>query len=344
MKYQIKRHSQATQLLYAELLQQCSMALPNHRGVSFSTKTVNDKKYWYMEVVVGSGKKQYSLGRDTSELRELIEKQKMLYKEAAPEANQREKLVSMLLSGGLRGPGVADGRLLELLSQSGVFLSGGVLVGSHAFNAYQGMLGVEWSTELMQTQDIDLASENHINVAISEEAPNVKSVLLESGMGFFEVPALNHKLPSTSFKIRGQAFQVDLLTPLHGSDDSSPIKLKHFNSYAYPIRFLEFLLEDTQIAVVPFRGGVLINVPSPARFAVHKLVISQRRPAAQQTKANKDKLQAEMIFNVLLEDRPGDIGLAFDEVTKMPEKFQNQFQQGLEMMAKDIQEGLSRFF
>lgn len=340
MKAAVKSLPQAIQLLYAELLQQCSMALPSQRGVSFSTKTVANKKYWYMEVVVGSGKKQYSLGRDTQALSELIEKQKALFKQASPEVEQREKLVAMLSSGGLRVPSASDGRVLELLSQSGLFLSGGVLVGSYAFNVYQEMLGVEWDTELTQTQDMDLASENQINVAIKEDAPNVKSVLLDSGMGFFEVPALSHKSPSTSFKIRGQAFHVDLLTPLQGPDDSSPIKLKHFNSYAHPVRFLEFLLEDAQIAVVPFRGGVLVNVPSPARFAFHKLVVSQRRPVSQQTKTNRDIMQAEMLFNVLLEDRPGDIWLACDVVERMPDKFRQQLKRGLRKLDKHIQNGL----
>lgn len=293
-----------------------------------------------MEVVVGSGKKQYSLGRDTQALSELIEKQKSLYKQATPDVKQREKLVSMLSAGGLRVSESSDGRVLELLSQSGVFLSGGVLVGSHAFNVYQGMLGVEWGTELTKTQDIDLASENQINIAISEDAPDVKSVLLDSDLGFFEVPALNRKSPSTSFKIRGQLFHVDLLTPLHGPDDSLPVKLKHFNSYAHPMRFLDFLLEDAQIAVVSFRGGVLVNVPSPARFAFHKLVISQRRPVSEQTKAKKDIMQAEMLLNVLLEDRPGDIWMVCDMVAKMPKQFQNQLKQGVSKLDVNIQDKL----
>ena len=244
----------------------------------------------------------------------------------------------MLVGGGLYAPNSSDGRVLELLSQSGVFLSGGVLVGSHAFNVYQGMLGVEWGTELIQTQDLDIASENQLNLAIREDAPDVKSVLLNSDMGFFEIPALNVKSPSTSFKIRGQLFHVDLLTPLIGPDNSSPVKLKHFKSYAHPTRFLDFILDDAQIAVIPFRSGVLVNVPSPARFAFHKLVISQRRPVAQQTKSKKDILQAEMLFNVLLEDRPGDIWAVCDALDNMPDKFQHQLKLGLSKVDESIRD------
>jgi len=332
----MNRYPQVSQLLYAELLQQCAMALPSRRGVSFVTKSVAGNVYWYMEVVVGSGKKQYSLGRDSSELRALIERQKALYERAAPEQKQREKLVSMLVSSGLRAPGPSDGRVLELLAQSGAFLSGGILIGSHAFSAYQGMLGVEWPEPAMRTQDLDVGSLNSISVAIREDAPDVKSVLLDSGMGFFEVPGLDRKSPSTSFKIRGQEFHVDLLTPLHGPDSTTPVRLQHFNSYAHPVRFLDFLLEDAQIAVIPFRGGILVNVPLPARFAVHKLVVSQRRPVAQQSKASKDLAQAAMMIELLLEDRPGDLWLALDAAKQMPTRFQHQLEQGLAHLKPEL--------
>jgi len=331
---------QTTQLLYAELLQQCAMALPSRRGVSFSTKTVAGRRYWYLEVVVGSGKKQYSLGPDSSELRALIEKQKALFEQAVPDRRHREKLVAMLNSGGLHSPGAADGRVLELLAQSGVFLSGGVLVGSHAFSAYQGMLGVLWEDGAMRTQDLDIASLGNIPVAIREDAPNVKSVLLESGMGFFEIPALNRKSPSTSFKIRGQEFHVDLLTPMHGPDSAKPIRLPHFNSYAYPMRFLDYLLEDVQLAAVAFRDGVLLNVPSPARFALHKLVVAQRRPVSQQLKSGKDRRQACALIQTLLEQRPGDLWIAREAAQTMPARFQSALKAGIATLDRDLRSSL----
>ena len=41
----MQRLPQATQLLYAELLQQCTIALPNQRGISFVSKTVSGHRY-----------------------------------------------------------------------------------------------------------------------------------------------------------------------------------------------------------------------------------------------------------------------------------------------------------
>jgi len=334
----MQRLPQTTQLLYAELLQQCAIAVPNRRGISFVSKDISGRRYWYLELVVGSTKRQYSLGRDSDELRNQIDRQKALFKQAIPDVKQREKLVAMLTSGGAFTPGASDGRVLEVLAQAGTFLAGGVLVGSHAFNAYSNMLGVSWDSAAMQTQDMDLASQRQIEVAMHQDAPDVKSVLLESGMGFFEVPALNPKSPSTSFKLRGEDFHVDLLTPLKGPGSSKPVLLPHFNSYAHPIRFLEYLLKDSQNAVIPFRSGILVVVPHPARFALHKLVVSQRRPVAQQIKAKKDIQQAIEILNILLEDRPGDIWIALEAARAMPDKFQSQLAKGIERLPASTKE------
>lgn len=340
----MQRLPQTTQLLYAELLQQCAIALPNQRGISFVSKTVSGHRYWYMELVVGSTKRQFSLGADSTALRAQIERQKALYTRAAPDLKQREKLVAMMVSGGAFAPGVADGRVLEVLAQAGAFLSGGVLVGSHAFNTYANMLGVSWGSAAMQTQDMDLASHRQVSVAMRQDAPDVKSLLLESGMGFFKVPALNPKSPSTSFKLRGQEFHVDLLTPLQGSGADEPVYLPHFNSYAHPMRFLEYLLEDSQVAAIAFRSGILVNVPTPARFALHKLVISQRRPSAQQIKSRKDIQQATELLTLLLEDRPGDIWIALDAARTMPGKFQSQLEQGIEQLPAVIRQAVQTHF
>lgn len=334
----MQRLPPTTQLLYVELLQQCATALPNQRGISFARKTVSGHRYWYMELVVGSTKRQFSLGRDSAALREQIDKQKALYEEAAPDLKRRETLVAMLVSGGAFAPGASDGRVLEVLAQSGVFLAGGVLVGSHAFNTYGNMLGVKWDSAAMQTQDMDLASQRHIEVALRQDAPDVKSVLLESGMGFFEVPALNPKQPSTSFKVRGQEFHVDLLTPSQGGESGKPVYLPHFHSHAHPMRFLDYLLDDSQGAVVPIRSGIFVSVPHPARFALHKLVVSRRRPVAQQIKARKDVQQATELLSLLLEDRPGDIWIALEAAQAMPDKFLSQLAEGIEQLPTDLKQ------
>lgn len=49
-------------------------------------------------------------------------------------------------------------------------------------------------------------------------------------------------------------------------------------------------------------AGVLVTVPDPVRFALHRLILSQRR--SDPTKARRDLRQAETLLDVLAEERP----------------------------------------
>ncbi|HEX7830572.1 MAG TPA: GSU2403 family nucleotidyltransferase fold protein [Thermoanaerobaculia bacterium] len=131
---------------------------------------------------------------------------------------------------------------------------------------------------------------------------------------FVAVPELDAREPSTSFNVRGRDLRVDLLTP--GSRESArPVLLPHLNAAALPLPGLEYLLTGATQAVVISGTGVLVNVPSPARFAVHKLWVAQRRNVSEHAKARKDIRQAGQILEVLLEDRRNDVDEAFGALT-----------------------------
>ena len=77
-----------------------------------------------------------------------------------------------------------------------------------------------------------------------------------------------------------------------------------------PLRFLEFILEDVdQAAIVSAVGSVLVNVPDPARYALHKMLVHVERRARNATKARKDLKQAAALVEALTEFR-GDALLA----------------------------------
>jgi hypothetical protein len=155
-------------------------------------------------------------------------------------------------------------------------------------------------------------------------------------MGFVEVPALNRKSPSTKFRIRGQELAVELLTPMRGRDTAKPIEIAGLGAFAEPLRFLDYLLEDIQPATLLYKHGVLINIPSPARFAFHKLVVSQRRRAGDAEKIKRDLAQAEQLFNVLIDDRPGDLILAYEAAEKMGKKFLQQLTAGMQLIDTQV--------
>ena len=335
---------ETTRLLYSQLLSQCLHAsAPSGRGLSFVKKKIKDTTQWYLQLTVGSKKTQHYIGPDTQEVQDLIANEKKLWDKAKPDHEAREQLVTMLITGGAHTVSAAEARLFEILERAGVFLVGGVLVGSHAFSIYGNMLGINWPSKFTQTHDVDIARDNHVALGMRNEPVDLKQALFDANMGFVEVPALDRKAPSTRFRILGKQLSVDLLTPLIGKPTSRPVLIAALNTYAEPLRFLDFLLEDTQPAIIVARAGILVNVPSPARYAVHKLVTSTRRPAAMQTKTIKDIDQATLLFRVLLEDRPGDIPMVFAATKQRPEKFQEQVLAGLAKLPNDIIGKLKRY-
>jgi hypothetical protein len=63
-------------------------------------------------------------------------------------------------------------------------------------------------------------------------------------------------------------------------------------------------------------SGVLVNLPDPARFALHKLIVAEVRPAAFSTQTRKDLLQSEALLRLLLTDRPRDVRDAWRELER----------------------------
>src|SRR5207253_10931745 len=77
-----------------------------------------------------------------------------------------------------------------------------------------------------------------------------------------------------------------------------------------------YLLEESQPAAVVDGGGILVSVPHPARFALHKLLVARSRPPSLQTKSDKDVRQAAQLIDVLARDRAGDLVLAWEALAR----------------------------
>jgi hypothetical protein len=311
-----------TQTLYAELLEQAIHAEAEAAGGAahgtFVSKSVKGGTYWYLQRQEGDRKRQHYLGRESPELSAWMEEVRSLRDRTAADEAQRVRLCSMLATGGAAAEGAAAGKVLQLLADSGVFRMGGVLVGTQAYAVYGNMLGVRLDRQSLRTQDVDLAQDRAIGIALSQETEpvDVERSLTGSGMGFFPVPSLDPRRPGTSFKIRGREMRVDFLTPLTGPDKSEPVFLPSLGVSAHPLRFLDYLIEGPVQAVVVAGPGILVNLPTPARFAFHKLWISRRRPVSEQAKAAKDLRQGVSVLEVLLEDRPGDVAAAWEDLSR----------------------------
>jgi len=318
-----QRLPDSVQTLYAELLEQAihaeaEAAAVGGRQGTFVAKTVKGGAYWYLQRTEGGHKRQRYLGRESPALLSWIETVKQARERTAADDKQRANLVRMLVAGGATTESAPVLKVLSLLADSGVFRVGGVLVGTQAFSAYANMLGVRFEKQSLRTQDVDVAQDRAIGIALSREASpvNVEQSLAQSGLGFSPVPALDPRLPSTSFKIRGRELRVDFLTPLIGPESAKPVVLPALGVAAHPLRFLDYLIENPAQAAIVGGSGLLVNVPDPARFAFHKLWISGRRPVSEQTKAAKDLRQAGAVLEVLLADRPADLPPAWEALAR----------------------------
>jgi hypothetical protein len=97
-----------------------------------------------------------------------------------------------------------------------------------------------------------------------------------------------------------------VLVSNHGSLLDEPQTLPAIGTMAIPLRFLDFLIYDAIPAAMLHDGGVLVNVPRPERYALHKLIVSRRRREGA-AKIDKDVAQAEILLGILAERRKADL-------------------------------------
>jgi len=302
------------QTTYAELLERCAAAAFDDAFVedgAFISKTIKGRRYWYFQTRTGDERKQLYVGPETTELLERIER----HQTARSDESQRRTLVSALVrSFNLPRPNTEIGNIIEALANAGVFRLRGVLVGTVAYQTYLAMLGVRLSPSLMQTADIDIAQFKDISVAVEDNTPPMLDLLREIDPTFRDIPSTFDGRHSTSYAAK-DGIRVDFLTPSRGSGTDKPQALPSFQTDAQPLPFLDYLIYEPEPAVVLHNAGIYVQVPAPQRYAIHKLIVSRRRPQGA-AKGDKDLQQAEALLDVLTERRPHELKLAWQEAYK----------------------------
>lgn len=307
------------QTLYSDLLSLLRMKELErsfgHLSGGFAKKSVSGRTFWYFKTSEGfGGQKEFYVGPDSKETGRIMAAYAREREGVEREDAAISRMASMLRSGGAITVDAPSARVIKGLAAAGVFRLGGVLVGTHAYLALGNLLGVRWSSEL-RTQDIDLAAPRRLEVVVRQGAADIPKALEALQMGFLPVPGFHPSHPETSFKVRGQALRVDLLTPTK-RQKSTPVPIPRFAAAAAPLMYLDYILEGAVEATVLNGGATLVRVPDPARFALHKLAVAGERPVMDQAKAAKDRTQAAEVLGALAENRPGDIGLALEGLRK----------------------------
>ncbi|HSV21971.1 MAG TPA: GSU2403 family nucleotidyltransferase fold protein, partial [Xanthobacteraceae bacterium] len=129
---------------------------------------------------------------------------------------------------------------------------------------------------------------------------------------FRAVPNLHSPTTAATY-VNAQNYRVELLTDNRGPESDRLTPLPALQTHAQPLRFLDYLLADAIRAAVLWDGGILVNVPQPERYAVHKLIVAERRTASAIAKRQKDLHQASSLFDALAEHRAHDLAAAWKE-------------------------------
>jgi hypothetical protein len=308
--------SMTAQTMYAQLLD-AAVAAEHARSVanltgSFASKTVKGKKYYYFQYTEPSGKlHQIYVGPESPAVISLVEQKAK---------NESSKNALSVLARSAMALGCAEVlprhfRVIRRLAEYGFFRAGGVLIGTHAFLAFGNMLGVRWG-DRSRTQDIDFAHAGK-NLAIALPA-NVEVETHEAiqslEMGFLPISGLASKSGATYLNPKEPDFRLDFLTTLHRGGEE-PYEHPQLHVTLQPLKFMEFSLEHVQQAVLfSSEGAVVVNVPHPARYALHKLIVYGERSGTFAVKSNKDLIQAACLLAYLKENRAWEVEEAWADL------------------------------
>ncbi|WP_349362723.1 MAG: GSU2403 family nucleotidyltransferase fold protein [Roseitalea porphyridii] len=274
-------------------------------------KQRGDKAYWYAARRVGSEMRFFYIGEDSEKIRARIDRIEELHATAKERRATRSRLVRLLRAEGMTPTDRATGSILSAMADAGTFRLGGTIVGTNAFRLYEGELGVRLPLGGMaNTGDIDIAQFEKLSVALEDQVdPSLAETF--SALKFDPLPGFE---PGRTWhwKQGGSGQLVEFLTPAFGQETIRDLPALGVSAQA--LNYLNFLIADPIHAAAVYRAGVLVQVPRPERYAIHKLIIAnRRRDGAGSLRASKDREQAAFLIEALSEDRPDELAEAYED-------------------------------
>lgn len=274
--------------LYADLDQ--SLAAGAGMPGTISRRLESGRRRLYATIREGARRRQVYLGTVGDRQAEAAAQH---YRDDMEHARQRRRTVSALKRLGIPAPPLGAGRVLEALARAGLFDAGGVLVGTTAYQCYPCIVGHMLPSASLVTRDVDLSIARIAVPRMSALGRHLDEILQEADPSFRADMRGEHA--PKSYRNRA-GFSVDLLTTPGRRND--PVLVKGLGTYAVPLPFMDFLIAEPISAVALYGRGVRVTLPSPSRFALHKLQIARRR-TSQRQKGPKDLAQAWALIEAL---------------------------------------------
>ena len=327
----IPYHSHIGTTAWADLLRMLKDSELSELRGSPKLKTVGKKRYWYDQYRIGTEVVHRYIGEDSAALRSLLDRLGELSEQRKANAQDRSRLMRVLRAEGYLMADAQTGQVVSALARAGVFRLGGTLVGTQAFRLYEGELGIRIGFgNTAVTDDIDIASFERLSVALGD---TVEDALLKvfSELKFAPVPSLD-KTKVWRWQQTDKSTLVEFLTP--SFEEHEGIRdLPALGVSTQSLHYLNFLIAAPIQTPLLYRSGVLVQIPRPERFAIHKLIVADRREGGpDQLKARKDRAQAALLIEVLSKERPLDLAEAYETAMEVGPAWRTRITASLKKM------------
>ncbi|TCS13559.1 GSU2403 family nucleotidyltransferase fold protein [Caulobacter sp. BK020] len=324
---------------YAELMERLRLARFGEYpvGSTFVSKTVKGRLYWYVQMPTGGAhsRRQIYAGPDSEALRERIAR----HGEHRADVDDRRRLVAAIVASGAPRPDRTSAQIIQALAEAGVFRLRALLIGTVAFQTYAAHLGVRLPVSSLATLDLDIAQDFGIASNLDETLDRpILDILRGLDPRFSPVSYAFDSTRTTSYAL-GERYRVDVLTTNRGAPRDTPSYLPTLGSDAVPLPYMDFLLREPVETAVLQGAGVLVNVPAPARYAVHKLIVSRDRKVNPE-KGLKDRLQATQLIQALAQDDPFALREAYGEARDRGETWRKLLDEAISLLPKTAKAAL----
>ena len=178
--------------------------------------------------------------------------------------------------------------ILRRLDKTGI-LKNIVLIGSWCMPFYKEYFKKQKYIPSIKTRDIDFLIPRPSKLKIKVDIPE-----LLRDLGFI----IGFRGSKGYIKLEHPELVIEFLVPERGKGLDSPYPLPQLGINAQALRFLDFLTQNTISIKIE---GVTVSLPHPANFALHKLIIFQRRKNPE--KIIKDKEAAIKIIKALIDKK-----------------------------------------
>ena len=336
----ITPHSGTGQAAYSELLR--ALRDDDEAGLKGGTPTLRKrggKRYWYLRQRLGAKIRETYAGEDTPDLRAEMDQLNARSHALAARRRERSRIVRILRAEGYQGFGDDVGPLLAAMANAGAFRAGGVLVGTHAYRLYEGELGVRIPfDDAAMTMDVDLAARNaRVELAVDGQD-------MVSAFEALDFEPIGDRMSGRVWRWRQGAglTSIEFLTTV-GRAGEGVVDLPALGVSAMALRYMDYLVEDAIPAAAIYRSGILVRIPRPERFAMHKLIVADRRRGGETAeKARKDRRQAAVLIEALARQRPEDLADAYEDARGHGKRWGQRIDASLKQMpeTKDILEKL----